>query len=108
VCGRSKPRCSTAIEKSAFVDDTASVIADGRVVTLSGGAGNDTLSGANARLNVSGGDGDDLLSGAGPNADVLAGDGATTTSRRGRGQTRLTAVRASTRHPSLARSLESS
>ena len=56
-------------------DDTASVIADGRVVSLSGGAGNDTLSGANARLNVSGGDGDDLLSGAGPNADVLVGDG---------------------------------
>jgi hypothetical protein len=55
-------------------DDTAAVVADGRAVTLSGGPGNDTLSGANARLNAAGGPGDDSLAGAGPNADMLAGD----------------------------------
>lgn len=55
-------------------DDTASVVADGRAGTLSGGSGNDTLSGTNARLNASGGPGDDSLAGAGPDADVLAGD----------------------------------
>ena len=49
-------------------DDTAAVVADGRLVTLSGGPGNDTLSGANARLNASGGPGGDSLAGAGPNA----------------------------------------
>jgi Ca2+-binding RTX toxin-like protein len=55
-------------------DDAASVVADGRVVTLSGGSGNDNLTGTNVRLNASGGPGDDSLAGAGTNADVLAGD----------------------------------
>jgi Ca2+-binding RTX toxin-like protein len=55
-------------------DDSASVVGDGRPVTLSGGTGNDTLSGTNVRLNASGGPGDDSLAGAGTNADALAGD----------------------------------
>jgi hypothetical protein len=55
-------------------DDMASVVADGRAVTLSGGSGKDTLSGTNVRLNASGGPGDDSLAGAGPDADVLAGN----------------------------------
>jgi hypothetical protein len=56
------------------VGGSASVVGDGRAVTLSGGPGNDTLSGTNVRLNTSGGPGDDSLAGAGTNADALAGD----------------------------------